>query len=165
MSPLARISQASKALDDYGTLHRFGPRVISIAYRLPPVALTAWSRSRCQTFMSVGAISELAGVSAKSRSQQSPSGDRSAAPGRAAAHAPRAATSPPAEECDDFAPSHVLPSSRGSHSTTLLKKPCCCTGMVRPSSLAVCTLITNSNLLDCMTGRSAGLAPLRMRPT
>ena len=28
MSPLARISQASKALDDYGTLHRFGPRVI-----------------------------------------------------------------------------------------------------------------------------------------
>jgi hypothetical protein len=38
-------------------------------------------------------------------------------------------------------------------------------GTVRPSSLAVCTLITSSNLLDCMTGRSAGLAPLRMRPT
>ena len=31
--------------------------------------------------------------------------------------------------------------------------------------LAVLILMTNSNLVDCMTGRSAGLAPLRMRPT
>src|SRR5262249_8852643 len=37
-------------------------------------------------------------------------------------------------------------------------------GTVRPSSLAVWALITSSNLLDCTTGRSAGLAPLRMRP-
>src|SRR5262249_49779082 len=37
-------------------------------------------------------------------------------------------------------------------------------GMVRPSALAVLRLITNSNLVDCTTGRSAGLAPLRMRP-
>jgi hypothetical protein len=33
---------------------------------------------------------------------------------------------------------------------------------VRPSALAVFTLITNSNLVDCTTGRSAGLAFLRM---
>src|SRR3981081_554738 len=38
-------------------------------------------------------------------------------------------------------------------------------GNVRPSVLAVLRLITNSNLVDCTTGRSAGLAPLRIRPT
>jgi hypothetical protein len=37
-------------------------------------------------------------------------------------------------------------------------------GTVRPSILAVIALMTSSNLLDCTTGRSAGLAPLRMRP-
>ena len=37
-------------------------------------------------------------------------------------------------------------------------------GTVRPSILAVEELMTNSNLLDCTTGRSAGFAPLRMRP-
>src|SRR5262245_11829355 len=31
-------------------------------------------------------------------------------------------------------------------------------------ALAVCMLITNSNLVDCKTGRSAGLAPLRIWP-
>jgi hypothetical protein len=30
--------------------------------------------------------------------------------------------------------------------------------------LAVCRLMTNSNLVGCTTGRSVGLAPLRMRP-
>ena len=35
-------------------------------------------------------------------------------------------------------------------------------GMVRPSALAVLRLMTNSNVVDCSTGRSAGLAPLRM---
>ena len=33
-----------------------------------------------------------------------------------------------------------------------------------PSALAVLRLITNSNLVDCTTGRSAGLSPLRIRP-
>ena len=37
-------------------------------------------------------------------------------------------------------------------------------GMVRPSALAVVRLMTNSNLVVCSTGRSAGLAPLRMVP-
>ena len=31
-----------------------------------------------------------------------------------------------------------------------------------PSALAVCRLMTNSNLVDCKTGRSAGFAPLRI---
>jgi hypothetical protein len=33
------------------------------------------------------------------------------------------------------------------------------------SALAVCRLITNSNLVDCTTGKSVGFSPLRMRPT
>jgi hypothetical protein len=38
-------------------------------------------------------------------------------------------------------------------------------GMSSPSALAVLRLMTNSNLVDCCTGRSAGLAvPLRMVP-
>jgi ABC-type uncharacterized transport system substrate-binding protein len=35
---------------------------------------------------------------------------------------------------------------------------------VGPSALAVCRLMTNSNLVDCKTGRSVGLAPVRMLP-
>jgi hypothetical protein len=37
-------------------------------------------------------------------------------------------------------------------------------GTSRPRDFAVCRLITNSNLVDCSTGKSAGLAPLRMSP-
>jgi hypothetical protein len=37
-------------------------------------------------------------------------------------------------------------------------------GKLRPNALAVLRLITNSNLLDCMTGKSAGFSPLRIRP-
>ena len=37
-------------------------------------------------------------------------------------------------------------------------------GTSMPSALAVCRLMTNSNLVDCTTGRSAGLTPLRMLP-
>src|SRR5262249_53786294 len=37
-------------------------------------------------------------------------------------------------------------------------------GIVRPSAFAVLRLITSSNLVGCTTGRSAGFAPLRMRP-
>ena len=38
-------------------------------------------------------------------------------------------------------------------------------GMVRPSDFAVLRLMTNSNLADWMTGTSATLVPLMMRPT
>jgi len=37
-------------------------------------------------------------------------------------------------------------------------------GMVRPNAFAVCKFMTNSNLVDCITGRSAGLKPLRILP-
>src|SRR5262249_54732322 len=37
-------------------------------------------------------------------------------------------------------------------------------GKLRPNALEVLRLITNSNLLDCRTGRSAGFSPLRIRP-
>jgi len=36
-------------------------------------------------------------------------------------------------------------------------------GIVRPRALAVLRLITNSKLVGCSTGRSAGLMPLRTR--
>jgi len=36
---------------------------------------------------------------------------------------------------------------------------------VRPSSFAVFKLTTNSNVVGCCTGRSAGLAPTRTLPT
>ena len=38
-------------------------------------------------------------------------------------------------------------------------------GTVRPIALAVSTLMASANLLTCCTGKSAGLSPLRMRPT
>src|SRR5262245_291458 len=38
-------------------------------------------------------------------------------------------------------------------------------GTVRPSVFAVLRLMTSSNFVGCITGRSAGLAPLRIRPT
>src|SRR5262249_15828189 len=65
-------------------------------------------------------------------------------PGRHAAH-----------YCDELAPSHSIPSSAATSSFS---------STVRPSILAVETLMTSSNLLDCATGKSAGFAPLRMRP-
>jgi hypothetical protein len=37
-------------------------------------------------------------------------------------------------------------------------------GTSMPSARAVCRLRTNSNLVDCRTGRSAGLAPFRILP-
>src|SRR6516225_5722810 len=37
-------------------------------------------------------------------------------------------------------------------------------GMSRLSERAVCKLRTNSNLVDCRTGMSAGFVPLRMLP-
>jgi hypothetical protein len=40
---------------------------------------------------------------------------------------------------------------------------CMICGTVRFSALAVLRLITNSNLVDCITGRSAGFSPFRIR--
>ena len=38
-------------------------------------------------------------------------------------------------------------------------------GIVRPSVLAVCRLMTSSNFVGCSTGRSAGLSPFRILST
>src|SRR5262249_19567968 len=51
------------------------------------------------------------------------------------------------------------------HSITSSARPSSCAGTVRPSIVAVWALMISSNLVDCTTGKSAGLAPLRMRPT
>src|SRR5262245_51104233 len=60
-----------------------------------------------------------------------------------------------AKQRDEVAPFHSITSSAMARSEG---------GTVRPSIRAVPVLMTNSNLLDCTIGRSAGFAPLRMRP-
>src|SRR5262249_30477867 len=61
-----------------------------------------------------------------------------------------------AEQRDELTPSH--------HSITSSAVESSVGGTARPSILAVQALMTNSNLVDCTTGKSAGFAPLRMRP-
>src|SRR5262245_4589248 len=60
-----------------------------------------------------------------------------------------------AEQRDERPTLHSITSSAATSSLS---------GIVRPSILAVEMLTTNSNFVDCATGRSAGLTPLRMRP-
>src|SRR5262249_35907281 len=60
-----------------------------------------------------------------------------------------------AEQRDELAPLHSITSSAVESSVG---------GTATPSILAVQALMTNSNLVDCTTGKSAGFAPLRMRP-
>src|SRR5262245_50724325 len=61
-----------------------------------------------------------------------------------------------AEQRDErAAPDHSITSSAPASSVA---------GTVRLSILAVCALMTNSSLVACTTGSSAGLAPLRTRP-
>jgi len=55
-----------------------------------------------------------------------------------------------------------LPSSHSMTSSAWPSNNC---GTVRPSALAVLRLITSSNLVGRITGRSAGFSPLRIRPT
>src|SRR5262249_79639 len=57
-----------------------------------------------------------------------------------------------AEQRDELPPSHSISSSARNWIEL---------GTSMPSALAVCMLITNSNFVDCKTGRSAGFAPLR----
>ena len=54
-------------------------------------------------------------------------------------------------------------STRYSKTLSAWSKSVC--GMVSPNVLAVLRLITNSNLVGCSTGRSAGLAPFRILST
>src|SRR5262249_55259507 len=85
------------------------------------------------------------------------------------------------ESCSDVARSHWLSregSARSdenpydsqrsriaaSHSIASSAATSSLSGTARPSILAVAALITSSNFDACITGKSAGLAPLRMRP-
>src|SRR4029077_15241590 len=60
-----------------------------------------------------------------------------------------------AEQRDELASPHSITSSARPESGS---------GKVRPSALAVLRLMTSSTFVDCWTGRSAGLVPLRIRP-
>src|SRR5262249_44431829 len=60
-----------------------------------------------------------------------------------------------AEQRDELAPfDHSITSSARASSVG---------GTSRPSAFAAWRLMTSSNLLDCTTGRSAGLVPFKMR--
>src|SRR5262249_46791697 len=61
-----------------------------------------------------------------------------------------------AKKRDELAPSHSITSSA---------RPSSVSGKVTPSALAVIMLMISSTFTACWTGRSAGLSPLRMRPT
>jgi hypothetical protein len=61
-----------------------------------------------------------------------------------------------AKPCDKIAPLHSITSSARARREG---------GTLSFSILAVSALMTSSNLLDCKTGRSVGLAPLRVWPT
>src|SRR5258706_3446058 len=61
----------------------------------------------------------------------------------------------PAEPRDESPPSHSITSSARASSVG---------GTVRPSASAVLRLIMNSNLIGCITGRSAGLIPESILP-
>ena len=50
------------------------------------------------------------------------------------------------------------------HSKTSSARSNTVCGIVRPSALAVCRLMTSSKRVDFMTGKSAGAAPFKMRP-
>src|SRR5262249_14869311 len=60
-----------------------------------------------------------------------------------------------AEQRDELAAVHSITSSARASSLS---------GTWRPSAFAVLRLITSSNLVGCITGKSAGLAPLRTFP-
>src|SRR5262249_35736869 len=61
-----------------------------------------------------------------------------------------------AEQRDEGAPPHSITSSARARSVG---------GTSKPKALAVFRLTTNSNLVPCCTGRSAGFAPLRILST
>src|SRR5438309_11701467 len=51
-----------------------------------------------------------------------------------------------------------------THSITSSARASSVDGTSIPSAWAVCRLMTNSNVVGCITGRSDGFSPLRMRP-
>src|SRR5262245_35842108 len=76
------------------------------------------------------------------------------------AHRERPHSRRAAEQRDELAPLHHCNHSITSSATKRKSRL-----IVSPSSLAVFRLMTNSNLVGCSTGKSAGLAPLRILST
>ena len=70
-----------------------------------------------------------------------------------------------AESGHAAAPPSSVMNSRLSHSITSSAVASNDGGTVRPRAFAVLTLNTNSYLVGCWTGRSAGFSPLRIRST
>src|SRR5262245_46806648 len=72
-----------------------------------------------------------------------------------------------AGERDEFPPLHSLSPNRSmaSHSITSSARSWNAFEKRKPSALAVLRLMTSSNLFAWRIGRSAGLAPAKMRPT
>src|SRR5262249_55714189 len=69
----------------------------------------------------------------------------------------RSSQDAPTDDGDERSPVH--------HWMTSSARPSTDCGIVRPSAFAVFRLITNSNLVGCSMGRSAGLAPRRILAT
>src|SRR5262245_12244277 len=70
------------------------------------------------------------------------------------------------ERCSEHAPTHQRDERSPVHqrmtSSARTRSDC---GIVSPRALAVLKLMINSNLVGCSTGKSAGLAPLRILST
>src|SRR5262245_36134572 len=64
----------------------------------------------------------------------------------------------------DF-PAHCFRLTADCHLITFSARMSTIGGIVRPICFAVLRLITNSNFVGCSTGKSAGLAPLRILST
>src|SRR5215468_1930963 len=78
-------------------------------------------------------------------------GDDERQDGRAKCHRSHGASS--LNKSDELAPPHSITSSASASSFA---------GISSPSVLAVLRLATSSNFVDCITGKSAGLSPLRI---
>jgi hypothetical protein len=108
------------------------------------------NRNDCSgSFSSDRPASDALGMSASLRSR--PTWGAAVARAAASGHAARRA----AERSKKLKPLHSITSSVRASSTG---------GISRPSALAALRLITNSILVGCSTGKSAGLAPLRILP-
>jgi hypothetical protein len=86
-------------------------------------------------------ISDIGNSSSRGSSRESATTGHAAAPGQTG---------------DELPPLHCITSSAVANSVS---------GTVRPSAFAILWLITSSNLVASCTGKSAGLAPFRIRPT
>ena len=104
------------------------------------------SRSRCTK-------AATHGLAAEGVPDQKPDGRQLCRLLRARRERPRRRRA--AEQRDELAAVHSITSSARASSDG---------GTVEAEMLAVWWLMTNSNFVDCTTGRSAALTPLRMRP-